>query len=136
MNDGVTARSFPLDWPVGCPPTSAQSTAGDVFRLVSADPPVTKDLQTHHETGRLPRADPCLRCGLSVFRNLRDALHQRQLLPKLGKFVARGTLAAGHGKSALTPGTQPTHTTWWPYIEVSRHTLFVVVADIAVASED
>jgi hypothetical protein len=50
-----------------------------VFRLVHEDPPDASDFATHAETGRLPKAPACLRCGLSVFREKRDAEHQGEL---------------------------------------------------------
>lgn len=56
---------------------------------------------SHMETGKLPTVPACLRCGLSVFRELRDAVHQRQLLPKLGRFIAQAELVAEHGKTEL-----------------------------------
>jgi hypothetical protein len=86
-------------------------------------------MATHHETGRLPKADACQRCGLSVFRLLRDAVHQRRLLPKLGAHIARATLLPEHGVAKLTRGQQPTHTTWWTYVGVARAELFAVVAE-------
>src|SRR5207247_2591203 len=99
-----------------------------VFRLVHNDPPAREDLLTHFETGRVPKAPPCLRCGLSVFRELRDAQHQRQLFPRLGQFIARAELDSQHGKTKLTRGSQLTHTTWWAYEQVKRESLFSIVA--------
>lgn len=119
--------TFPDDWPDGCPGVNVPEAEGVLFRIVKGDPPTPDDLRSHHETGRLPRADPCLRCGLSVFRELADAQNQRSLMPRLGGWVATGTLRAVHGKACLTPGSQPTHTTWWPHVGVDRVALFTVV---------
>ncbi len=119
--------NFPANWPADCPPADAVDAHGDVFRIVKHEPPKAEDLATHMETGRLPKAPACLRCGLSVFIEIRDAIHQRQLLPKLGSFVAKATLAAQHGKTRLTEGRQPSHTTWWAYEGVNRAGLFSVV---------
>jgi hypothetical protein len=102
---------------------------GEVFRLVNNDPPAMVDVASHAETGRLPKAPACLRCGLSVFRELRDAIHQRLLLPKLGRLIARAMLKAEHGKTRLTTGRQPTHTTWWAYESVNRAALFSVLTE-------
>lgn len=66
---------FPTDWPNDCPPLNADDAAGTVFRIVKNDPPLVVDFATHHETGRLKNAPACLRCGLSVFRELSDAVH-------------------------------------------------------------
>ena len=120
---------FPDTWPANCPPADADDAQGDVFRLVKHNPPLADDTASHMETGKLPTAPACLRCGLSVFREMRDAVHQRQLLPKLGRFIAQAELVAEHGKTELTKGTQPTHTTWWAYEGVNRHRLFSVVQE-------
>lgn len=37
------------------------------------------------------------------------------LLPKLGQWIAQATLTGNHGKTMLTAGQQPTHTTFWTY---------------------
>jgi len=77
----------------------------------------------------MPNAHQCLRRGLSVFRELEDAIHQRRLLPKLGPFIARGDLAADSGKLKPTKGSQPTHTTWWVYQDVNRAARFAIEPD-------
>ena len=50
-------------------------------------------------------------------------------MPKLGNLIAKGTLSPEHGKSKLTSGRLPTHTTWWPYRDVKRASLFSVVSE-------
>jgi len=86
------SQQFPRNWPEGCPPLDAEDADGNVFRLVKNQPPIAKDLESHFESGKLPKAPPCLRCGLSVFRELKDAVHQRELMPKLGSLVAKAAL--------------------------------------------
>jgi hypothetical protein len=120
---------FPSDWPENCPPADALDADGTVYRLVRHEPPQDSDLATHRELGRLPQAPSCLRCGISVFRELRDAVHQRQVFPKLGNLIAKTTLQADHGKTRLTEGRQPTHTTWWAYAGVNRASLFAVLRE-------
>jgi hypothetical protein len=120
---------FPNTWPGDCPPQEALDAEGDVFRIVNNDPPIADDLASHFETGKLPKAPACLRCGLSVFREVRDAVHQQLLIPKLGQWIAKATLKAEHGKTKLTNGKQPTHTTWWTYDGVNRAILFAVVRE-------
>lgn len=122
-------NSFPHNWPADCPPADAADGAGDVFRIVKHDPLIDDDMASHFETGKLRRAPACLRCGLSVFRERGDAVHQRQLLPKLGNMIAKATLKAEHGKTKRTKGQQPTHTTWWPYEGVNRRSLFSVTME-------
>lgn len=121
--------NFPNHWPSNCPPEDAVDAEGDVFRIVYNDPPISEDFASHLETGKLPNAAPCLRCGLSVFREVRDAAHQRKLLPKLGRWIAKGILKPEHGKTQLTTGKQPTHTTWWTYDGVNREAIFAVVRE-------
>jgi len=123
--------TFPKDWPTGCPSVETPAAAGEVYRIVRDNPAAAADMLSHHETGRLPKADPCLRCGLSVFRVLEDALNQQKLLPRLGKRIAKGSLEAAHGKACPTKGQQPTHTTWWPYDGVNRTAMFAVVQEVA-----
>ena len=123
--------TFPKTWPTACPPQDAVNADGEVYRIVDHDPPVSADLASHFETGRLPRASPCLRCGVSVFREPRDAEHQRSLMPKLGRWISKGALHIDHGKTKLTAGHQPTHTTWWAYEGVNRAGLFTIVREEA-----
>jgi hypothetical protein len=56
-------------------------------------------------------------------------VHQRHLLPRLGRLIAQGTLHTEHGKIKLTTGKQPTHSTWWACREVERASLFAVVME-------
>jgi hypothetical protein len=120
---------FPSDWPSDCPPSSAVNAHGTVFRIVKNAPPLAADFATHRETGRLKSPPECLRCGLSVFRELGDAVHQRSLFPKLGQWIAQAILNADHGKMMLTAGQQPTHTTFWIYEGVDRPRLFAIVVE-------
>lgn len=120
---------FPADWPENCPPNDAVDADGIVFRIVKAKPVTADDMASHHETGKLLKAPACLRCGLSVFREIQETLHQRQLFPKLGNLIAIATLQATHGKTKLTDGKQPTHTTWWPFEGIDRASLFSLVAE-------
>ncbi len=122
--------TFPQDWPNGCPATDVPGADGIVYRIVKVSPPTATDMLSHHESGRLPTANPCLRCGLSVFGILEDARNQRQLMPKLGGWIARGTLTPTHGKAHRTPGQQPSHTTWWPYEGVDRAAIFSVIPEV------
>jgi hypothetical protein len=120
---------FPDLWPSGCPPFDAADAEGAAFRIVNNDPPLAEDVASHFETGKLRKAPPCLRCGLSVFREVQDAVHQRRLFPRLGQWIAQAALRSIHGKTKATAGMQPTHTTWWPYDGVNRAMLFAIVRE-------
>jgi hypothetical protein len=112
--------------PAGCPPPEAVPAAGDVYRIVKHDPPTAGDFLTPHEAGTLKRRDPCLRCGLSVLLTLQDAGTLRDNFPFLGDFIACG-LVDGLGVTRATPGFVSSHTTWWPYSGLDRHSPFRVV---------
>lgn len=129
MAEITPRQEFPNEWPEGCPPGDALDASGVIFRIVNNNPPVSADFVTHFESGKLPKAPECLRCGLSVFQEIRDAIHQRQLLPKLGRLIAQGMLSAEHGKTKLTTGKQPTHTTWWPYRDTDRASIFSIAPE-------
>ena len=116
--------NFPADWPPGCPPSDAEDATGDVYRVAKSDPLVANDFLSYHELGTA-RGDPILRCGLSVFGQATDAEHASRKFRNMGKVIAKATLKPEHGKSKQTG--RPTHTTWWPYREVNRVSLFSVV---------
>ena len=117
-----------------CPPAGAAAVDGDVYRCCKSSPPSDADMRTHEESGRLPDADPCLRRGLSVFRSESDAQHQVRLFRRWRRrFVAKAALDGGHGRSMLTTGQQPTHTSWWPAESLNpaaRAALFAVVCEV------
>jgi hypothetical protein len=117
-----------------CPPTGAAAVDGNVYRCCKSSPPSDADMQTHEESGRLPDADPCLRRALSVFRSETDAQHQVRLFRRWRrKCVAMASLDPGHGRSMLSTGQQPTHTSWWPADSLNpaaRAALFAVVCEV------
>lgn len=117
-----------------CPPAGAAAVDGDVYRCCKSIPPSDRDMQTNEESGRLLEADPCLRRALSVFRSEADAQHQLRLFRRWRRrFVAKAALDGGHGRSMLTSGQQPTHTSWWPAESLNpaaRAALFVLVCEV------
>lgn len=118
---------FPDNWPDDCPPADAEAANGNYFRVGKNNPPVADDFKSHAERGIAPSANPCMRAGLSLLRSTDDATHQTNLFPKLGKLIFCGSLSAEHGKTKLTGGKLPTHTTWWPYEGIDRVAPFVCV---------
>ena len=74
----------PQLWPAGCPPDDAAPASGEVYRIVKSDPPTIMDFLTPHETGTLPKRDPCLRRSLSVYRRKADAEATMRAFPRLG----------------------------------------------------
>lgn len=117
-------EKFPDIWPDSCPPPDAQPAQGSFFRVTKGNPPYTDDFKSYAELGKAPYSPPCLRVGLSLLKNLDDAIHQIKLFPKTGKFVFNADLEPQHGKCKQTKGTLPSHTTWWPFEGVDRAALF------------
>ena len=121
---------FSDSWPSNCPPDEAEDALGVVYRVCSQNPPSQRDFQSHQELGKQSSGDPCMRCGLSVFRDLAEARHLTVLFPKLGSMVFRGELKPEQGKVKHTPARQrPSHTTWWPYDEVERAAGFTLMEE-------
>ncbi|HEV3255254.1 MAG TPA: hypothetical protein VG013_00105 [Gemmataceae bacterium] len=120
--------TFPEDWPDRCPPDDAEDANGEVFRVAKANPPTADDFKSYYELG-VKRGDLVLRCGVSVFRLVLDAEHASRKFRNMGKVIAKAVLRAEHGKTKQTG--RPTHTTWWPYVEVDRRSLFAVVGVVA-----
>lgn len=127
MIRGLARMSYPDDWPVGCPPPDSQTADGLVYRIVNHDPIRDEDFLSQFELGRAASADPCLRRSLSVFTKATDALHRRKLTPRLGGYIAEGTLEASHGQTKHPGGDKSSHTEWWPYAGIDRKATFNVI---------
>ena len=112
------------DWfPEDCPPSTAADAAGEYFRIVEAQAVSETDFLSHHELGTALGAEPCARCGVSLFNSLEKALHRQRLSPRLGTLVSKGLLAPPHGKTGV-PNSKSGHLEWWAYKDVSRHLCF------------
>jgi hypothetical protein len=83
---------FPSDWPTHCPPPDAPEAEGEVFRIVSTNPPTAGDFRSYFDLGLRPRADACRRRGLSLLRDLDEAIRSARLYPGLGNFIASAHL--------------------------------------------
>ncbi len=73
---------WPDYFPDDCPPQDAQPATGDVYRLVKQNPPESKDFIPLREkkTGEDFGEKECQACGLSVFRNVEDAIRVKNRL--------------------------------------------------------
>jgi len=89
----------------------------------------------HLEMNKMPKADPCMRAGLSVMQTEEDAVHQAEMFPGLGHLIAVGTLEPQHGKAMLTQGKVPSHTTWWSYKDVVREAPFQLHLEVPLPPE-
>jgi hypothetical protein len=133
-------RAFPDHFPAGCPPQDAAPADGVVYRITKNNPPTPEDFLSFYEEGKQLRGNsPVAQCrsrGLSVYREIEDARHQLAALPALGDHIAEGVLTEQHGVTKLTPTKRPTHTTWWCFDRINRHSGFKVInGDEDVESE-
>jgi len=86
------SSNWPSDWPQNCPPHDAADACGEVYRIVSADPPSADDLESYAELGIAARGSECRRRAISVFKTRNQAYHRLRMSKHL----------AGHGKLKLT----------------------------------
>jgi hypothetical protein len=122
--------SFPSNYPQNCPPQNAVDADIVVYRTVANDPPLAGDFQSYVEAGKVKKRPKCNDHSVSVMRSKEDAVHHREVFGGNigGKFIAVGTLLPAHGKTeGSSYGNFPSHTDWWPYENVQRHTVFTVV---------
>jgi hypothetical protein len=102
---------------------------------VEGNPPASGDFLSHFEKGLAAKAEPCLRCGLSVFLAVEVAVARLQELRerfpgrKFGDHVAEGRLDPSHGKIMQT-GRDREHHTWWPYEGIDRCGPFQIVRTV------
>lgn len=139
--DTTPPNSFDVHFPPNCPPESADDASGIVYRLVSNQPPTPEDFSTHAERRAAPNADPCDRCGLSVYRVQQDAINQYRLIvsrhgvngTRIGKLVARLALESRHGRLMPTPNKhlRDSHHTWWPFSGTDRLSSFEEIVEDA-----
>ena len=123
----LSEMTFPEDWQ-NCPPSDAEACSGTYFRVGRGNPPTADDFRSQAEMGRAVGGDECLRVGLSTLRDLSEANHLVRLNSRLGSVIYKGDLIAAHGKSKLTSSRKsPSHTTWWPFVDIDRAGLFAVL---------
>ncbi|WP_286230273.1 hypothetical protein [Neobacillus mesonae] len=124
---------FPKECPIG-----AKGKEIEVYRLVDNDPPTESDFIPNFisQPGR-KFSDDCQACGLSVFKNLDDAIHQnnvlaesiyfqRKGLPK--KKIAKGISNSKFGQIKDTPAREHTsHVTYWVFKDKNIESHFKVI---------
>jgi hypothetical protein len=128
MNNEVR---FPEGWPTDCPPPASLEADGVFFRTINGQAPAAEDFLTYHELGKkVSKKQKCEACGISLMASLEDAIHHRDVVPGIRRFIASGRLSPNHGRTLLTPmGNYPSHTTWWPFEAVDRAALFGLVEE-------
>lgn len=128
MSANPASPRFPQWFPPDCPPPGASDAGGVVFRFATRNPVAAEDFLSHHELGLAPKAKPCSRASLSVYRTITSARRRlrqlRERFPaRFGPHIAEGSLAAEHGK-IIQEGADPDHHEWWAYEGVQRHAPF------------
>ena len=104
-----------------------------MIRIVRTDPPTTEDSASFTELGRHLKSAlecPCMPMGLSVFLTRDDAAWMSHKHPRLGRFLAAGTLGETDGAVKLAKGQRPSHTTWWPSSECDRVLRFALFEEL------
>jgi len=125
--------TWPDYFPDDCPPGDAQVADGEVYRLVSQNPPLNTDFRPRviEQTNGEYSSNLCKACGLSVFRDLSDIEETRRYSGALkNKIVAKGTLIPEAGVLKTTPNARrggKTHSTWWVPDEFDPTHLFQVI---------
>lgn len=108
---------WPNFFPDNCPPSTAFPANGKVYRFVKKDPPKHKDFYSHRQNqpNRNFNAEECVVCGISVFKDIEDALSVKRIIPAFKKRkIAEGTVKRFMGKMLHTPSNNAdSHHTWW-----------------------
>lgn len=117
-----------------CPPEDAEPAFGIVYYLVFNNPPLQKDFRPL--VGRNPgewkkrsQASKCRANGLSVYKNMEDAIKTREKYQSLRNTKpVMCELLPEYGMIKSTPAVgRPSHHTWWPPIDMEIWYLFVVI---------
>lgn len=101
---------------------------GEVFYLVTNNPPSAEDMKSAKESGRFEGMDDCLRAALSCARQARDLTFLQENVPRFRRsFIAKATLRQEHGVIKQTG--KPTHYSLWlrRRFHATVQTLFTVV---------
>lgn len=118
---------WPPHFPEACPPDDSIEANGDVYRLVSGEPPKKEDFVSHwikypekrKQYEALGRA--CEACGLSVFRSSEDAQRISRRVQHLPKKISVATLDPSMGRMKNTFSAE--HYTWWIPVSVREPAL-------------
>lgn len=122
--------------PSDCPPTSAETSLGKVYRFIYIDHdiPLAKDFLSWREINPdkpCPATlTECQVCGVSVLKSINDARSAHRKVPALRKKkLALGNLTPDLGRIQNTPatGTGKSHHTWWLCKKAEPWTVFKIV---------
>ena len=112
---------WPHGFPEGCPPTQSVPADGDFFRIANEYPPDLADFISLYDrdTERAMRnvskgqTTLCETMGLSVYRDLKDAVACAKTFPKIGDKVYVVHLTPSYGRILHTARHGNSHHTWW-----------------------
>jgi hypothetical protein len=128
---------WPEHFPESCPPSDAESAAGEFYRIVDEDPPDGEDfignlrlqqLGLRFKNKKRPWSDDCEAAGLSVLADRDDVMNLREATgPMRLKAIAYGDIT-GDGVMKHTPSASyKSHHTWWIPMGVEAHEYFRVL---------
>jgi hypothetical protein len=67
----------------------------------------------------------CLAKGISLYEDFEDAISAIQHFTNIGKYIYSGIIRYRvDGIVQITKGNEPSHRTWYPYIETDEKSLF------------
>jgi hypothetical protein len=118
-------------YPPDCPPETAKTPQGDVFRLIAGDSCVVGDLRPGRQFGGKLK---CQSLGLSVYTTLSDVQAAKAGNPEtFGKHhIVKANGSSLPGKLGPTPSRMTTgHHTWWlpPGTELPALAALFVIAE-------
>lgn len=119
--------NWPSFFPPQCPPSKAKDACGEVFRVVSSQPPSVNDFECYAQMCPERWKSNCEASGLSVFTTKSDALRLMRRVPALGNLIASGNLSPEAGKLIHTPRHGNSHHTWWAPDGFVHASIFEVV---------
>ena len=116
----MTTVNWPSFFPPKCPPSESKDASGEVFRLVSSNPPMVSDFECWAQMHPKKWMGNCKASGLSVFTAKSDALRMVRRVQGIvqgestrGGLIASANLTPKAGKLMHTPRDGNSHHTWW-----------------------
>jgi len=137
----------------GCPEKYLKENVdkdGFYFRITKNNPPENADFIPHYISQERVHIlmkknyekkndyrHLCLMCGLSLFRNEREAILLMKRYPKLGRYLFKGYIKIEYGVLKASPNRErPSHHTWYPFEGVDEKDIFKLMIWEKVEKKD
>lgn len=120
-----------MDWPSwfpgACPPETARAPSAPIYRITKESPPAATDfVASCKEKPDLYDCNNCSSCGVSVYDTPEEARVTMKRYPRIGRYIAKGSLASAHGMVEKTRANG--HHDWWVPAGVDPSPAFHVLA--------